>query len=66
MSVSFTFKGVMQQLELVVDRTDTPALLSRIWMAAFSELQTWLRNAPEVNSIAFKNIHQVRISLKLV
>ena len=51
MSVSVTFKGVQRQLELVVVRTDATALLGRIWMAAFPELQFWLQNATGVKSI---------------
>lgn len=36
-SVFVLFKGALLQLELVVVRKDTTALLGRLWMAAFTE-----------------------------
>jgi hypothetical protein len=64
MNVSVTFKGVQQQLELVVVRADATALLGRIWMAAFPELQTWLRNAPGVHALPV-DYKQVRTRSRL-
>ena len=49
--VSARFKGEEKTLELVVVDGNSPSLLGRTWMQAFSELRKWLNEAP-VNSVS--------------
>lgn len=53
------FKGVQQQLELVVVRTDAHERLGRLWITAFSESQTWLHNSPGIHSITCNAVDSI-------
>lgn len=50
-SAFVNFKSVLQELDLIVVATVAPALHGRLWIAAFTELCTWLHISTGINSI---------------
>lgn len=50
-SVSVTLRGVEEPHDFVVVSIHATAILSRVWLAAVSKLQTWNWNANGVTSV---------------